>query len=39
MINVSVSSGDDGDHSQIVVTVEYLVIETQSKQLTLIQVN
>ncbi len=39
VINVSVSSGEDGDYSQIVVTVEYLVIETQSKQLTVIQVN
>jgi phage baseplate assembly protein W len=39
VINVDVSSGDGGDYSQIVVTVEYLVIETQSKQLTMIQVS
>jgi len=39
VINVVVSPGAGGDYSQIVVQVEYLLIETQSKQLTMIQVN
>lgn len=37
--NVKVGSGDGDDFSRIVVTVEYLLIETQSKQLTMIQVS
>ena len=39
LIDVKVSSAGDTTDSQIVVTIEYLLIETQSKQLTLIQVN
>lgn len=38
LIKVEVSAAD-GDGSQILVTVEYLLVETQSKQLTLIQVS
>jgi phage baseplate assembly protein W len=36
--NVSVSSGPDGDYSQIVVLIQYLLIETQSQQTTQILV-
>jgi uncharacterized protein len=39
VINVSVSPGTGGDYSQIVIQIEYLLIETQTKQLTMIQVN
>jgi len=39
VINVAVSTGAGGDYSQIVVQIEYLLIETQSKQLTMIQVS
>jgi phage baseplate assembly protein W len=34
LVNVTVSPGDGGDYSQIVVTVEYVLVETQSKQVT-----
>jgi phage baseplate assembly protein W len=37
--NVNVSSGEGGDFSQIVVQIEYLLIETQSKQVTQIVVS
>jgi phage baseplate assembly protein W len=36
---VNVTPGDDGDYSQIVVVVEYVLIETQSKQVTQILVS
>jgi uncharacterized protein len=36
---VNVTPGDGGDDSQIVVRVEYLLIETQSKQVTQILVS
>ncbi len=39
VINVAVSPGPGGDDSQIVVQVEYLLIETQTKQLAMIQVS
>lgn len=39
VIDVKVTSANDTADSQIVVTVEYLLIETQSKQLTMIQVS
>ena len=39
VINVAVSPGPGGDYSQIVVLIEYLLIETQTKQLTMIQVS
>src|SRR4051794_8414584 len=39
VVKVDVSGGDDGDGSRIVVQVEYLLIETQSRQVTLIQVS
>ena len=39
VINVAVSPGPGGDHSQIVVQIEYLLIETQTQQLTMIQVS
>jgi uncharacterized protein len=39
VINVTVSPGPGGDYSQIVVQIEYLLIETQTKQLTMIQVS
>jgi uncharacterized protein len=34
VVDVSVLSGPDGDQSQIVVQVSYLLIETQSQQIT-----
>jgi uncharacterized protein len=37
--DVEVSSGPDGDDSQIVVQVQYLLIETQTQQTTLIEVS
>ncbi len=37
--NVSVTPGPEGDYSQIVVLVEYVLIETQSKQVTEIKVS
>jgi hypothetical protein len=39
VINVVVTPGPGGDYSQILVQVQYLLIETQTKQLTMIQVN
>jgi phage baseplate assembly protein W len=36
---VSVSPGEGGDYSQILVQIEYLLIETQSKQVTQIHVS
>jgi phage baseplate assembly protein W len=39
VISVSVSSGPGGDYSQIVVQIQYLLIETQTQQLTMIQVS
>lgn len=39
VVKVEVSSGEGGDDSQIVVQVEYLLIETQSRQVALIQVS
>jgi len=39
VINVDVSSGPGGDGSQIVILIEYLLIETQSKQVTQVLVN
>lgn len=39
VINVAVSPGPGDDYSQIVVQVEYLLIETQTKRLTMIQVS
>src|SRR5258708_31792538 len=36
--NVSVSPGPGGDYSQIVVLIEYVLIETQSKQVTEVKV-
>jgi phage baseplate assembly protein W len=36
--NVDVTRGQGGDDSQIVVTVEYVLVETQSKQATRVQV-
>jgi phage baseplate assembly protein W len=38
VINVVVSPGAGGDYSQIVVQIQYLLIETQTQQLTMIQV-
>jgi phage baseplate assembly protein W len=37
--NVQVSSGPGGDDSQIVVLIQYLLIETQTQQTTLIEVS
>jgi Bacteriophage baseplate protein W len=37
--NVSVTAGPGGDYSQIVVLVEYVLVETQSKQVTEIKVS
>jgi uncharacterized protein len=37
--NITVSSGPDGDPSQIVVLVQYLLIETQTQQTTEITVS
>jgi phage baseplate assembly protein W len=34
VVSVTVSSGEGGDESQIVVRVEYLLLETQSPQIT-----
>jgi phage baseplate assembly protein W len=39
VINVDVSSGPGGDESQIVIRIEYLLIETQTKQVTQVLVN
>jgi phage baseplate assembly protein W len=39
VLNVNVSSGPDNDYSQIVVEIQYLLIETQTQQVTLIQVS
>jgi phage baseplate assembly protein W len=39
VVSVNVSSGPGGDYSQIVVLVEYLLIETQTKQVTQILVS
>ncbi len=36
---VTVAPGDDGDYSQIVVRIDYVLIETQSKQVTQILVS
>ena len=35
---IDVSPGEGGDYSEIVVRIEYRLIETQSQQVTLIQV-
>ena len=34
VVNVLVSPGEGGDYSQILVQIEYVLIETQSKQVT-----
>lgn len=34
VINVNVSPGEGGDYSQILIQIEYVLIETQSKQVT-----
>jgi len=39
VVNVNVSPGDGDDYSQIVVTVEYVLLETQSKQVTQVVVS
>ena len=39
VINVAVSPGAGGDYSQLIIQIEYLLIETQTKQLTMIQVS
>jgi phage baseplate assembly protein W len=39
VVNVTVSSGPGGDYSQIFVQIEYLLIETQTKQVTQILVS
>ena len=39
VVNVTVSPGPGDDYSQIVVLVEYILIETQSKQITQIVVS
>lgn len=39
VLNVTVSPGPGGDYSQIVVQIQYLLIETQTQQLTMIQVS
>ena len=39
VINVAVSPGPGGDYSQILIQIQYLLIETQAQQLTMIQVN
>ena len=38
-LDVDVASGPGGDESQIVIRIEYVLIETQSKQLTQIFVS
>jgi phage baseplate assembly protein W len=38
VLKVAVSPGPGDDFSQIVIRIEYLLVETQSKQLTIIQV-
>jgi uncharacterized protein len=37
--NVTVTTGPGGDYSQIVVLVEYVLVETQSKQVTEVKVS
>jgi len=37
--NVTVSSGPGGDDSQLIVQIEYLLIETQSQQVTQVMVS
>jgi|SRR6516162_4412308 phage baseplate assembly protein W len=39
VVNVSVSPGPGDDYSQIVVLIEYVLIETQSKQVTQVVVS
>jgi phage baseplate assembly protein W len=39
VVNVSVSPGDGDDYSQIVVLIEYVLIETQTKQATQVVVS
>ncbi len=39
VIDVEVNGGPGGDDSQLVVLIKYLLIETQTQQLTMIQVS
>jgi hypothetical protein len=39
VLKVTVTPGPGGDYSQIVVQIQYLLIDTQTQQLTLIQVS
>ena len=39
VVNVRVTPGDGGDYSQILILIEYVLIETQSKQLIEVKVN
>lgn len=39
LIDVTVSSGPGGDYSQIVVQIEYVLVETQSRQTTQVSIS